>query len=56
MDSGAVKVLYMKDLVSHPNLLEPEGEYPHMKKEVESMENMKNSYLKEVSIQEELKK
>ena len=55
MDSGAIKELSMK-ISSHPNLPEPKGEHPHMKKELESMENMKSNYLKEVSIQEELKK
>ena len=55
MDSGVIKELSMK-ISSHPNPPELEGEYPHSKKEVESMENMKSNYLKEVSIQEELKK
>ena len=55
MDSGAIKELSMK-ISSHPNPPEPEGQHPHMKKELESMENIKSNYLKEVSIQEELKK
>ena len=57
MDSGAVKELSMKSSKSHPNLLEPEGEQPVAKMvENKMVENMKNNYLKEVSIQEELKK
>merc|ERR1711867_355147 len=55
MDSGAIKEISMK-ISNHPNPPEPEGEYLHMKKEVEMVENMKHNYLKEVSIQEELKK
>ena len=50
MDSEVIKELSMK-ISSHPNPPEPEGEYPHMKKEVERVENIKNIYLKEVSIQ-----
>ena len=52
MDSGAFKELSMK-ISSHPNPPEPKGE--HMKKEIESMDNMKSNYLKEVNIQERLK-
>ena len=57
MDSGAVKELSMKSSKSHPNLLEPEGEQLVAKMvENKMVENMKNNYLKEVSIQEELEK
>ncbi len=55
MDSGVIKKLSMK-IISHPNLPEAKGEHPHMKKEIENMDNIKSNYLKEVSIQEELKK
>ena len=54
MDSGVIKELSMK-ISSHPNLPEPKGEHPQMKKEIENMDNMKSNYLKEVNIQEELK-
>ena len=57
MDTGAVKDLSMKSSKCHPNPLEPEGEQPVAKMvENKMVENMKNNYLKEVSIQEELKK
>ena len=49
MDSGVIKELSMM-ISSHPNPPEPKGKHPHMKKELESMENMKSNYLKEVSI------
>ena len=54
IDSGVIKELSMK-ISSNPNLPEPKGEHPHMKKEIESMDNIKSNYLKEVNIQEELK-
>ena len=55
MDSGAVKELSMKSSKCHPNLLEPEGEQPVVKMADNKMlQNMKNNYLKEVSIQAEL--
>ena len=57
MDSGAVKELSMKSSKCHPNPLKPEGKQPVAKiMKNEMVENMKNNYLKEVSIQEELKK
>ena len=55
MDSGAVKELSMKSSKCHPNPLEPEGEQPVAKMADNKMvQEMKNNYLKEVSIQEEL--
>ena len=57
MDSGAVKELSMKSSKCHPNPLEPEGEQPVTKMADNKMvQEMKNNYLKEVSIQKELKK
>ena len=57
MDSGAIKELSMKSSKCHPNPLEPEGEQPVINMADNNMLlNMKNKYLKEVSIQEELKK
>ena len=57
MDSGAVKELSMKSSKCHPNPLEPEGKQPVAKMADNKMEiNIKNNYLKEVSIQEELEK
>ena len=57
MDSGAVKELSIKSSKCHSNLWEPEGKQPVAKMvENKMVENMKNNYLKEVSIQEELKK
>ena len=57
MDSGVVKELSMKSSKCHPNPLEPEGEQPVVKMADSKMfQNMKNNYLKEVSIQEELEK
>ena len=47
----------MKSSKSHSNPLEPEGEQPVAKRvENKMVDNMKSNYLKEVSIQEELKK
>ena len=54
MDSGVIKELSMK-IICHPNPPEPKGKHPHMKKEIESMDNMKSNYWKKVNIQEELK-
>ena len=57
MDSGAVKELSMKSSKSHSNPLEHEGEQPVSKRvENKIVDNIKSNYLKEVSIQEELKK
>ena len=57
MDSGAVKELPMKRSKCHSNLLEPEGKQPVVRiVDNKMVDNMKNNYLKEVSIQEELKK
>ena len=51
MDSGAVKELSMKSSKCHPNLLEPEGKQLVAKMADNKMlHNMKNNYLKEVSI------
>ena len=56
-ESRAIKELSMKSSKCHLNPLEPEGDQPVAKKvENKMVENMKNNYLKEVSIQEELKK
>ena len=54
MDSGVIKELSIK-ISSHINPREPKGEYPHMKKEIVNMDNMKSNYMKDVGIQEELK-
>ena len=57
MDSGAIKELSMKSSKCHPNPLEPEGEQLVAKMADNKMvQEMKNNYLKEVSIQEELAK
>ena len=57
MDSGAVKQLSMKSRKCHPNQLEPEGKQPVINMADNKMLiNMKNNYLKEQSIQEELEK
>ena len=57
VDSGAVKELSMKSSKCHSNPLEPEGEQPVVRiVENKMVDNMKSNYLKEVSIQEELKK
>ena len=47
----------MKSSKCHSNLLKPEGEQPVVRiVENKMVDNMKSNYLKEVSIQEELKK
>ena len=57
MDSGAIKELSMKSSKCHPNPLEPEGEQPVAKMADNKMvQNIKNNYLKEVTIQKELEK
>ena len=57
MDSGAIKELSMKSSKCHPNPPEPDGKQPVVKMADSKMfQNMKNNYLKEVSIQEELEK
>ena len=57
MDSGAVKELSMKSSKCHSNPLEPEGKQLVVRiVEKKMVDNMKSNYLKEMSIQEELKK
>merc|ERR1712240_902409 len=57
MDSGAVKELSTKSSKCHSNPLEPKGKQPVVRiVENKMVDNMKSNYLKELSIQEELKR